>query len=85
MWIYIYTTKSKFLTGRGTPEGATSVSLAFLQFWNIEVLWRLLIFILNWDITYSVWIDMCFFTCLVAINTFGYEKRLLILLQGIMR
>lgn len=77
MWIYIYITKGKFLTGRGTPEGATSVSLAFLQFWNIEVLWRLLIFILNWDITYSVWIDMCFFTCLVAINTFGYEKRLL--------
>ncbi len=76
VWIYIYTMKSTFLKGRGAPEGAACVNLGFLQFWNLEFIWRSSLLIFNWDISYSYWVDLCFFPCLTAINYFIYEKKI---------
>lgn len=76
IWIYIYTMNNTFLKGRGAPEGAACVNLGFLQFWNLELIWRCLLLIFNWDISYSYWVDLCFFPCLTAINYFIYEKKI---------
>lgn len=76
IWIYIYTIKYKFLSGRGPAEGPPGVYLAFFQFCNFEVIWRSIIMIFHLNITYSKWVDVGILACLIIFNVIFYERRL---------
>ena len=76
LWIYVYTSKSRFLTGLGDAEGAASVNLAFLQCINFEVIWRSIILIFDLNISYSIWIDVGIFVGFTIFNTIFYERKI---------
>lgn len=76
IWIYVYTSESKFLSGRGPADGASSINMAFLQFCNLEVICRSTIIILDLNISYSKWIDVGIFICLTILNMIVYERKM---------
>lgn len=76
IWIYVSTAESKFLSGRGPADGASSINMAFLQFCNLEVIWRSTIIIFDLNISYSKWIDAGIFICLTIFNMIVYERKM---------